>query len=81
MDFLVTNFIDRIFLPPALEKLVGAIENEALSIACVFISMNNAWWNNQKHGAIDANEFDLFVAIGWGVFSCIPAARFGFLPW
>jgi hypothetical protein len=46
MDFLVTDFINRIFLTPALEKLVGAVENEALSITCIFISMNNAWWNN-----------------------------------
>ena len=76
MDFLVTDFIDRIFFPPALKKLVGAIENEALSIACVFVSMNNAWWNDQKHGSIDANEFDLFVAIGRGVFSCIPEIDF-----
>jgi hypothetical protein len=76
MDFLVTNFIDRIFLSPALEKLVGAIENKALSITCIFISVNNAWWNNQKHRAIDAYEFDLFVAIGWGVFSCIPEIDF-----
>ncbi len=76
MDFLVTDFIDRIFLPPALKKLVWAVENEALSIACVFVSMNNAWWNDQKHGSIDANEFDLFVTIGWGVFSCIPEIDF-----
>lgn len=47
VDFLMADFIHRIFLAPAFKKLIRAVENKALGVACVFVGMNDPGWDYQ----------------------------------
>ncbi|MEY4613082.1 MAG: hypothetical protein RL179_1055 [Planctomycetota bacterium] len=76
VDFLMADFIHRIFLAPAFKKLIWAVENKALGVACVFVCMNDTGWDYQEHWPVDSDDFYLFVSISWRFFSRIPEVDF-----